>query len=200
MTKDDLLKFCTPGKVRLYPHSDGVNTYCSNGILAIRVAEAIKGAYTCLPNESPIPAMLEKHTDGHGNYEYVSLPFIPRPKNCRHCNGTGIRHDCTECNGVVIFPPDEDDEFCSKCGGTGMASNTADSIEVNCRCCDGTGEMPNHAVRMPNGQWMARRYLALIATLPNVTVSTRPVPDDSQYHALHFIFDGGEAICMPLNP
>ena len=204
MTKDDLLKFCHQCLIRPFlstPHNDGVNTYCSNGKLAIRIPRIIEGtAGPVLPGESPIPAVFQKYAAEGDKYEYVALPEIPPAEHCPDCEGTGTQYDCKACNGTGTLPGD-DDEDCPRCDGSGRAANKADGKVASCWHCDGSGNKEHQPVQMPNGQYIARRYLELLTTLPGIAVSTMPPPSDDpyQYHPLRFTFsENGEAFCMPL--
>ncbi len=203
MTRNDLLKFCNPLDIRhplQFVHHDGTNTYCSNGKLAIRIPRVIEGATAVLLGESPVPEVFQKFAAGCNGYEYIPLPEIPAAEDCPDCKGTGVQYECTACDGEGTLSPDEED--CPKCNGSGKVENKADGKVASCWHCDGSGNKEHQPVQMPNGQFIARRYLLLLATLPGIAVSTMPCPNNLaplQQPPVRFTFSGnGEALCMPL--
>ena len=109
MTKDDLMKFCNPRKIRIsVPWSDGEYSYATNGHIIVRVPRvaSIKEREwprvdNLFPYDNP-PAWF--------SVSDIKLPEV-QTADCSTCNGDGIieHDDCLDCGG----------HDCVDCGGTG---------------------------------------------------------------------------------
>lgn len=118
---------------------------------------------------------------------------LPKWENCHLCGGLGHRHigDCEDCDGEGDFHHGNHIYQCKECGGEGTVETSgATGEKVPCWKCDGFGDQ-FATVRVGN-TLLQRRYLALLAELPNCRIGVA-----SPMSTVAFKFDGGFGALMP---
>lgn len=103
----------------------------------------------------------------------------------------------SEGSGFVPLPhfdlPDDDD--CHACGGSGYA-HACDDCGHECEECGGDGSTASQTSVGIFGASYNARYIALLRELPDISIETG-VKTGSE--PLHFRFDGGDGMLMPLH-
>lgn len=186
----NLLAFCSTDDPRPYllkPIRGNGFLYATNGHLFVRIDDD-KTVEVADWYAEDICRALDEHIKS-ANLESlidVSLLDIPEPKKC-NCGDLDWREeDCDDCDGVGRFYHGEHEYECKECDGTGSISVKT----MLCHTCNNTHTLPDF-VKIGESQFNAK-YVRLIATLPNVKISTLPVGNRHD-----FVFDGGQGcICI----
>lgn len=179
----DLNKFCDPEVGRFSinkPRTIGLCTYATDGRIGLRCLKEL-----CLdpgaPNEGRFP-------DIDGILKPIDLVTDwrrPTPDiDCTFCLNTYFlrTYPCKKCNGTKLHKCD--------CGTT-----------HDCGACDGTGkdrgEQCDHCIETFKSRRLARRYVRLIASLPDAVMGA---PNFNASGTVFFRFAGGSGVLMPLAP
>lgn len=179
MTRIDLQPFCgdTGVIVREYlgrPIHIGSWTIATNGHIAIRIPR-LPDTIETLAAPASVAAIFETHS----TEDLGELPLFTPPIGecaCAGCGGTG--EDVDDDYGRVVI------STCGDCSGTGkMPLLNATSVEID-------------------GVILAAKYFELIRALPFPKLSygywPGPYEPDRNKHLLHFTFDGGIGLLMPM--
>lgn len=194
MNLEKIKKFCKREDIReltLHPWKVGGFVVATNGHIAIRVAAF--GDLLLVDAEmkkNPIPKCIDDAKAP--GLELFSIPALPEPHTCEKCNGSGIAHVCEDCDGEGVLIKKSGNEIdCPACKCSGQVPE-GNGDEIECWFCDGRGEEPYQAIQIGDGHF-DRRYLAMIAALPNARIAPNG-PKDVAY----FTFDGGDGALMPM--
>lgn len=175
------LKFCGRDETRPYltlPIDDGDKTYCTDARVIIRVPK-----FEHEPNDRiGVQNAVEKirtfyKLDGHSDYKPLPVEPADAPwgKACEQCDGKGNTDHVT----------------CGTCGAIGNLG-----VTIRCPECGGTGRDYYNARVTFGNQDLNPFYIKLISQLPNVVAANPKDPG----HPLHFKFDGGDGLLMPMRP
>ncbi|MCL2656112.1 MAG: hypothetical protein FWD62_01615 [Betaproteobacteria bacterium] len=207
MNLEYLNKFCAnkanDAREKLWkPFIQGGYAIATNGAIAVRVnlsgidhGRTDRSANDTWPNVNK--RIEEVKTGGMGEFdafaclELIPLPELPPAEPCHFCDGTGKAYRCDECDGVGDFEHGNHLYDCKECGGCGQLGY-GEGEAVSCMECAGLGEKPYCPVKVGNASF-DRRFLALIAPLPNVMIA----PNGTE-KAAYFQFDGGDGALMPM--
>ena len=125
---------------------------------------------------------------------------LPAPLACLECDGLGKVPvaqviECEECGGTGEVTCDMNhDHECEKCDGDGKYESGIKAGEFDeCETCLGLGHRRDQHVKVAH-LWLNRRYVELIASLPNCVLTL----GDSHFDQAQFNFDGGRGIVMPM--
>jgi hypothetical protein len=175
---------CTPSRI------DGF-VYATNGHIAIRVKDDPELLVSDVVKFKSLPAMFVKNVD-----EWGSIPELPPIIPCKTCKGSGKQYKtrCDECDGDGNFDHGTHNYECKECDDGWVESNVCTENEVTCSTCDGSGEDIFSQPIKVGIQSYQRRYLAMIAALPNSKIELTPELDKVAL----FTFDGGEGAIMPI--
>lgn len=165
----DLKPFCSTNPTRSValgqPWSAGEFTYATDGRILVRVPSRAD-----VPENPKAPKtehIVHLFDDNPHAGEFRHLPEFTKPQitECESCKGSG-QCECPRCR---------DEHACGACDGTGKVEEKLPGVEFG-------------------SQFVSPHYLALLATLPNVTMAN----GEANYEALSFRFDGGDGRLMPL--
>lgn len=121
---------------------------------------------------------------------------LPPIKHCRTCGCTGKTVLCKICEGEGEFDHGSHTYECKECDGDGYFSGATakegDKTEL-CFACDGYGVDVYQTVKVGHTT-LARRYVALLQTLPGVVIWTNK---ELPMAVAFFKFDGGFGAVMP---
>ncbi len=172
------------------PFSRGEWTYATNGHIAVRVPK-IDGVEILPEKHIPrIEGLFKSSSDA-----FIDMPILPQPENCQMCNGTGIAHECPDCDGDGEFEHGLHTYKCKECDGSGqVTAGYEDYNEMPCRRCAGTGVARFKPVQVGVSHFDLY-YLILINGLPGLKFS----PGAGRMDMAYFMFDGGDGILMPMN-
>ena len=204
----NLQRFCaTPGDVREHLHKpwrEGKWVYATNGHVCVRLSDPdCKVDAIPKPDKAPEPdALFTKYIDNRDG-EFLVLPKLPNAQKCVECSGRGT-HPAVKC------PDCDDGEFthgmhtyeCKTCSpdkdgcepGWLIAHTEVATHVRECYFCDGRGFQKASAEL--GGKYFELGYLNWLMRLPQLRVRTGD-PDKTD-EAAAFIFDGGQALLMPL--
>lgn len=176
------LQFCAKGNPKyaflLFPIDDGEWSYCSDARICLRVPkfEHKSGVEATQKTIEALRGFFAKNN----HKDYQPLPATPEGgwgKPCESCEATG-----------------KIDEIVCACCGSRMA--LPNEIVTDCPNCEGRGRFVSRKEFLVVGhQAVSHYYLALISSLPNVTIAPSPT---GELDHLHFRFDGGEGVIMPM--
>lgn len=194
MNIEQLQKFCAKGEFRsfmLKPWLHGDYAFATNGHIALRVPadgflSVVAGGNGSEPNVSKL---VDKAKAFY--LPMMSIPELVPPEVCEHCAGTGTAYDCDPCDGEGWFDHHGKEYECKWCNGAGQHQN-GEGDPSYCWHCDGIGEKRYIQVAVGNSHF-DRRYLALIAALPNAKIAP-----NGPAAITYFAFDGGDGALMPM--
>lgn len=117
---------------------------------------------------------------------------------CPSCRGAGsaYRRGCPTCCGDGDIERNSEWIECPDCGGNGDQACSKDDESAKlwtCWHCEGFGQ--DYQPLLINDTHLQRKYLALIAALPNSHIQTA-----GQIAPARFTFDGGYGFLMPCYP
>lgn len=148
--------------------------------------------------------MPEKVANGIADFSAIERTTAPVPLSsldlgeavpCPSCRGAGstYRRGCPTCLGDGCIERDTQLIACPDCGGEGdqTCSKYAEGANLwTCWVCEGFGQ--DYQPLLINDTPLQRKYLALIANLPNSHIQTAgPIAP------ARFTFDGGYGFLMP---
>ncbi len=194
MNLEQLIKFCAKDDIRSYllnPWIQGEYVVASNGHIAVRVP-ATDFVSVLEPVTGKVP-LVDSLIDKVKALELALMPIpeLPPTVPCEYCGGSGAAYPCDECDGSGNFDHCGREYACKACDGHGQ-NQIGEGDAEPCWFCDGRGEKPYYAVQVGDG-YFDRRYLAIIASLPNVVIAPNG-PKGTAY----FTFDGGDGALMPM--
>lgn len=192
-TVTDLYSFCSKDKPStMQPWNDGDYTYASDMRLVIRVPSLAEGQ--CRP-DAPKNAAKLFLAGNKANWQAL-LP-LPEPETtpCKYCNGKGKQFKaCPDCGGSGKRHCDScgnEHADCRLCAGTGESSEYKDATCLN---CNGAGTLPTLQIVCIGEQPVNVELLRMIHSLPGLEICNSL----SDLEPLHFRFDGGEGLLMPV--
>lgn len=204
----DLQRFCaSSGDVREHLHRpwrDGQWVYATNGHVCVRVYDP-NSAMTAIdkPAKAPNPAALFTKWIDSRDGEFLVLPKVPHAQKCLECSGRGTHPavKCPDCNegefehGMHTYEcktcsPDNDG---AKPGWL-IAHTEVATTTRECYFCDGRGFLKGSTEL--GGRHFETGYINWLMKLPQLRF--RAGDPDKTDDAAAFIFDGGQAILMPL--
>lgn len=199
----DITQFCARSySDRHYlstPFREGENVIATNGHIMV-VVPGLAGDYPPIPANIANKA-LDFETSFHaaGETHALGTMTLPDRVDCVHCAGNGHIYvtPCIECDGEGEFHHGSHFYECKECRGAGALpchENQPGAKAQECDRCFGFGERTK-AIEVGASTFM-RRYLALIAELPNSAIT----PSTHAQGIARFSFDGGHGFLMPCLP
>lgn len=206
MQLEDLQKFCSTDETRfalLSPFKAGDYTAATDGKIMVRIP-FIGGIVENDEFKTVSPEVIENNIPKKEGIpvEYPSgwETWEPIKETCEQCKGGGAFVDCEKCDGFGETECDHcgHEGDCHDCNGKGgFARKIEEYGDHACLYCHGTGDIKKiHPVSLNKGDMhVDLPYLKKIHTLPNVQAFICREPGLS---LIHFKFDGGEGVLMPL--
>lgn len=194
----DLTKFCSrdddPRPHLKLPWKHKGFEYASNGHIMVRVPapDAVDTICEHKIAESAVGMFARARLDGFG-----PLPDFAMADPCRVCDGAGRykQVECEACKGEGEFMHFEEMYDCQTCEGHGMLPDHNDEYKdsklMDCVFCRGMGYKSKHIA--VNDAGFQAYYLSWIQTLPGLQVTT-----NGAEQAMHFKFEGGAGLLMPM--
>lgn len=194
----ELQKFCArdddPRSYLKAPWTHKGFTYATNGHIVVRVPapNGVDAVFDHKVAESARCMFDKARADGFG-----PLPEFKMADPCRVCDGAGKykQVECHVCDGEGEFIHHHEMYECQTCDGHGMLPDHdgeyKDSKLMDCVFCYGKGYQSKHIA--VNDAGFQSYYLGWIKDLPGLQITTSG-PDQ----AMHFKFDGGSGLLMPM--
>lgn len=194
MKIEQLQKFCAKSDIRYYllkPWINSGHAFASNGHIAVRVpSDGLFSVVAHGEGQEPNVGALVDNAKALG-LPLMAIPELAPPEVCEACAGTGTAYECEECEGEGSFTHHGKEYDCKWCNGLGQHQNGQGDPET-CFHCDGFGEKAYRPVAVGDSHF-DRRYLALIAALPNAMIAP-----NGPAGVAYFTFDGGDGALMPM--
>jgi len=191
LTQDQLQKFCAIVNFRnehQHPFLFQGYLYATDGRICIRIKD--DGSLKIGTAHNGID--YAKIFEGKENCD-LPIPPLPARIDCPRCNGTGIEHDCLDCDGTGTAPATKDKRRtlvdCQKCAGAGRVTPAADAPP--CWWCNGRGEEEHNPVAIGDTH-INRIYLAMCAEIPGARIVRIAGTSVARIK-----FDGGQIAIMP---
>lgn len=195
----DITRFCATGEdPRAYlatPFRDGDDVIATNGHIMV-VVPGMPGEFPTVQGNMVGGAARFNVATRSGVLTPLSNIALPEPVPCPNCAGKGHGYEvrCDECDGGGEFKHGSHWYECKACGGDCTKpchESTPGAKKHDCHRCDGFGEA--FAKVVVEEAPFQRRYLALIASLPNSAIETAGPEGTAK-----FTFDGGYGFLMPV--
>lgn len=193
----DLQRFCAQSddeRVHLAkPFLHRGYRYATNGHILVRVP-APEHPDAIVANEKlaqRLPALI----DDMPQKAFMALPAFDAGKPCEYCKGARqtCQTRCDACDGEGSFEHDDFDYDCKSCDTSGwLESDDGDGQMRACQACRG-GVYSHDPVAVGDAHYSAA-YLMWIKDLPGLLVAS------NAQRGLHFSFDGGDGLLMPIKP
>jgi len=196
----NLQPFCAgPDELRYYlqnPWRQDGRIFATNGHIMIAIDDDGRECGEA-PNDAVQRSCLRYVSQLADTYLPIDKFPLPPVEPCPSCVAgkvmANIIEPCRECDGSGDTQCDMGhDHDCPDCNGTGDIE-TGEKAEDDCADCSGTGENAVQAVRV-FGAHVNRKYLALIAALPDAEIGIMDVSDKP----IPFRFTGGNGVVMGL--
>lgn len=196
----DLKRFCaTDYDHREYlqsPWIDGGLVYATNGHVCVRVSPDLAQPCEGRTNKHPDPAKMFAKWGGGELSAYTALPTLPKLLACSHCDGKALFNvmRCPDCkdgefeHGIHTYECKTCEDEPVKPGWLAVAKDTGKTM--SCDECIGRGSQMG-SVKVGDGVYAELIYLTWLSKLPGLVYRT-----NGGMNAIHFKFDGGEALLM----
>jgi hypothetical protein len=187
-TLEQLHKFCALINLRnehLHPFLFQGYLYATDGRICIRIKDDGSLKIDIAHNGIDYAKIFE----GEENCDLL-IPPLPARIDCKRCNGTGIEHDCPDCEGEGTLDAERRGGIeCQKCAGKGTITPAADAPP--CWWCNGRGEQEQNPVAIGDTH-INRIYLDMAAEMPGARIVRIAGTSVARIK-----FNGGEIAIMP---
>jgi hypothetical protein len=201
---EQLRTFCTTDDTRvnlLFPYTIGEFSYASDGRMMVRIPKIETDEP--IPGPQSSPRLFPTHRTAAAELPPGWQELHGEENECEGCKGSGQRYPhtmCPDCKGEGTITCEECDHEreCRNCHSTGTITDTTEAL-LTCLDCDGVGRWEDTvAISVSRGvTYVSNQILKKVVALPGWKLF---LPREGKGEALHFTFEGGEGLIMPMDP